>query len=93
MNQERFAGLTGKYATLSIAAVGDFCLDRYLEIDPGKAPVWPVTCVGEDGFLRREQLSETGRFHAAVQCKLARPAEFVHTLFTNCRRLPPSSPG
>jgi len=31
---ERFNQLTGKYRGLKIALVGDFCLDRYLEIDP-----------------------------------------------------------
>ena len=37
MNAERFATLTGQYPKLRIAVVGDFCLDRYLEIDPTKA--------------------------------------------------------
>jgi rfaE bifunctional protein kinase chain/domain len=36
MNRERFAHLTEKYAALRIAVVGDFCLDRYLEIDPAR---------------------------------------------------------
>ncbi|MGB9603605.1 MAG: carbohydrate kinase, partial [Limisphaerales bacterium] len=30
----RFKELTGRYKDLRIAVVGDFCLDRYLEIDP-----------------------------------------------------------
>ncbi len=37
MNVERFATITGQYPKLRIAVVGDFCLDRYLEIDPTKA--------------------------------------------------------
>lgn len=37
MNAERFATITGQYPKLRIAVVGDFCLDRYLEIDPSKA--------------------------------------------------------
>ncbi|HPY29330.1 MAG TPA: PfkB family carbohydrate kinase [Verrucomicrobiota bacterium] len=37
MNAERFATITGQYPKLRIAVVGDFCLDRYLEIDPAKA--------------------------------------------------------
>jgi rfaE bifunctional protein kinase chain/domain len=37
MNRERFEQITGRYRTLKIAIVGDFCLDRYLEIDPARA--------------------------------------------------------
>jgi rfaE bifunctional protein kinase chain/domain len=37
MNARRFKEITSRYASLRIAVVGDFCLDRYLEIDPGKA--------------------------------------------------------
>lgn len=37
MTPARFAEITNRYATLRIALVGDFCLDRYLEIDPAKA--------------------------------------------------------
>ncbi len=37
MNAPRFHKLTARYAGLRIAVVGDFCLDRYLEIDPAKA--------------------------------------------------------
>ncbi len=36
MNAARFQAITGRYAALRIAVVGDFCLDRYLEIDPSK---------------------------------------------------------
>ena len=36
MNRERFESVTARYAGLSVAVVGDFCLDRYLEIDPAK---------------------------------------------------------
>ena len=39
MTPERFASITGRYAQLRIAVVGDFCLDRYLEIDPGRPEV------------------------------------------------------
>src|SRR5271165_1550113 len=34
MTPERFRSITSGYAALRIAIVGDFCLDRYLEIDP-----------------------------------------------------------
>lgn len=36
MTSTRFAELTSKYSQLRIAVVGDFCLDRYLEIDPSR---------------------------------------------------------
>src|SRR5258706_530773 len=36
MNLARFKQITSRYASLRIAIVGDFCLDRYLEIDPRK---------------------------------------------------------
>lgn len=36
MTPERFQSITGRFADLKIAVVGDFCLDRYLEIDPAK---------------------------------------------------------
>jgi rfaE bifunctional protein kinase chain/domain len=39
MNEERFAAVTGRYRRLRIAVVGDFCLDRYLEIDPAQQEV------------------------------------------------------
>jgi rfaE bifunctional protein kinase chain/domain len=34
MNSIQFHEITGRYGKLSIAVLGDFCLDRYLEIDP-----------------------------------------------------------
>jgi len=37
MNRERFEQITGRYQDAKIAIVGDFCLDRYLEIDPQRA--------------------------------------------------------
>lgn len=37
LTPERFAQITGRFASLRIAVVGDFCLDRYLEIDPAKS--------------------------------------------------------
>lgn len=36
MTSERFHALTAAYARLRVAVVGDFCLDRYFEIDPAK---------------------------------------------------------
>lgn len=37
MTPERFAALTARFAQLRIGVVGDFSLDRYLDIDPAKA--------------------------------------------------------
>jgi rfaE bifunctional protein kinase chain/domain len=36
MNSNRFRYITARFPKLCIAVVGDFCLDRYLEIDPSK---------------------------------------------------------
>jgi rfaE bifunctional protein kinase chain/domain len=36
MNLDRFHAITGRYANLRLGILGDFCLDRYLEIDPAK---------------------------------------------------------
>lgn len=37
MSPARFREIIARYARLRIAVVGDFCLDRYLEIDPARA--------------------------------------------------------
>ncbi|MFZ5830979.1 MAG: bifunctional heptose 7-phosphate kinase/heptose 1-phosphate adenyltransferase [Planctomycetota bacterium] len=34
MNLERLRAITDRYRNLTVAVLGDFCLDRYLEIDP-----------------------------------------------------------
>src|SRR6266853_1474604 len=36
MSPGRFEQITEQYSQLRIAVLGDFCLDRYLEIDPTK---------------------------------------------------------
>src|SRR5215471_1931629 len=36
MTPQRFHEITAQYSSLKIALLGDFCLDRYLEIDPGR---------------------------------------------------------
>lgn len=38
-NPDRFQAITSRYPSLKIAVVGDFCLDRYLEIDPAKREI------------------------------------------------------
>lgn len=35
MSPDRFRAITDRYPSLRLGLVGDFCLDRYLEIDPG----------------------------------------------------------
>jgi rfaE bifunctional protein kinase chain/domain len=37
MNQDRFHQLAQRYPALRVGVLGDFCLDRYLEIDPARA--------------------------------------------------------
>lgn len=39
MTPERLQELAARYRTLRLAVVGDFCLDRYFEIDPARAEV------------------------------------------------------
>ena len=39
MNTDRFQSITSRYPSLRVAVVGDFCLDRYLEIDPTKQEI------------------------------------------------------
>ncbi len=39
MNSARFQAITTKYPQLRIAVVGDFSLDRYLEIDPARKEI------------------------------------------------------
>ena len=39
MTPERFHTLTQRYANLRLAVVGDFCLDRYFDIDPARAEI------------------------------------------------------
>ena len=39
MTPERYQAITSRYRDLSIAVLGDFCLDRYLEIDPTRKEV------------------------------------------------------
>lgn len=39
MTSSQFKTVTKRYGRLRIAIVGDFCLDRYLEIDPARAEI------------------------------------------------------
>lgn len=39
MTLDRFQELSAQYSDLRIAIVGDFCLDRYLEIDPARQEI------------------------------------------------------
>src|SRR6266404_2099972 len=39
MNLDRFRAVASRYPKLKVAVVGDFCLDRYLEIDPARQEI------------------------------------------------------
>jgi rfaE bifunctional protein kinase chain/domain len=39
MELPRFQSITARYSELAVAVVGDFCLDRYLEIDPARQEI------------------------------------------------------
>ncbi len=39
MNATRFVQIAGRYEQLRIAVFGDFCLDRYLDIDPARKEI------------------------------------------------------
>jgi rfaE bifunctional protein kinase chain/domain len=39
MTPERFQAITAGYPSLRVAVLGDFCLDRYLEIDPARQEI------------------------------------------------------
>lgn len=39
MNSRRFKEITARYSQLRLAVIGDFCLDRYLEIDPRRGEI------------------------------------------------------
>ena len=39
MTPQRCREITARYGSLRVALLGDFCLDRYLEIDPAKAEI------------------------------------------------------
>src|SRR5262245_47350463 len=39
MDARRFRSIVDEYPNLRLAVVGDFCLDRYLEIDPTRREV------------------------------------------------------
>ena len=80
---DRFASITGRYAKLRIALVGDFCLDRYLEIDPDKKetsletglPVYNVTKVraqpgGAGTILNNLSALEIGTIYPVGFCGL-----------------------
>lgn len=39
MNRDRFDALTARYPSLKLTVAGDFCLDRYFDIDPEKQEI------------------------------------------------------
>ena len=39
MTPSRFAEITGRYPGITVALLGDFCLDRYFDIDPARSEI------------------------------------------------------
>jgi rfaE bifunctional protein kinase chain/domain len=39
MTRERFSEITSRYPALTVGLLGDFCLDRYFDIDPAKSEI------------------------------------------------------
>jgi rfaE bifunctional protein kinase chain/domain len=81
MTPERFREITDRYPGLTLGLVGDFCLDRYLEIDPHLAetsietglPVHNVTRVrsqpgGAGTILNNLVALGAGRIHCVGFC-------------------------
>lgn len=81
MNADRFAAIVNRYPSLRIAVVGDFFLDRYLEIDPAQAetsietglPVYNVSRVrsqpGAAGTILNNLVAlGIGTIHAVAFC-------------------------
>ena len=99
MTPERFEQLTSRYAKLRVALVGDFCLDRYLDIDPARSetsietglPVHNVTGVrslpGAAGtILNNLAALGIGRMHAIGFCgRDGEGYELLHALRTKAR--------
>jgi rfaE bifunctional protein kinase chain/domain len=52
MNPLRLREITDRYRELSIALLGDFCLDRYLEIDPARRETSLETGLGVHNVVR-----------------------------------------
>lgn len=52
MNPTRFKSISDHYASLRLAVIGDFCLDRYLEIDPAKTEISIETGLAVHNVLR-----------------------------------------
>ena len=66
MNSERFQAITTRYPRLRVAVVGDFCLDRYLEIDPARQEIsietgcrCTTSCMSAASRARRGRSSTT----------------------------------
>ena len=58
MKNSRFQEITNCYSQLSVAVIGDYCLDRYLEIDPNRTEVSIET--GLDVFNVKNVRSQPG---------------------------------
>jgi rfaE bifunctional protein kinase chain/domain len=52
MNAARFTQITARYPALRIAIIGDFCLDRYFDIDPTRQEISIETGVAVHNIVR-----------------------------------------
>lgn len=52
MNASRFQKITAQYKSLRIAIVGDFCLDRYFDIDPARQEISIETGLAVHNIVR-----------------------------------------
>ena len=81
MNAERFSAITGRYSRLRVGVVGDFFLDRYMEIDParGETSIEVTFTLDVSGILQvRARDAQTGtEQRASVDLLGAMPDEDV----------------
>lgn len=66
MTAERFEAITGRYPRLCVALLGDFCLDRYFDIDPARAEISIETGLPVHN-ITGVRLPARGRGHGAQQ--------------------------
>src|SRR5436190_19033672 len=52
MNAARFENISSRYSSLRVAIVGDFCLDRYFDIDPARQEISIETGLAVHNIVR-----------------------------------------
>jgi len=78
MSPSRFDAITSRYTSLRILLLGDFCLDRYLEIDPAKAETSIETGLPVHNVIRVR--SQPGGSGTILNNLVALHAGTVHTV-------------